>query len=183
MGIFDFIGRRAREKFALEQEFLREKHEQKLDLERRKKEIDLITAEKRAELERMRLEYQIKEQQIRIREDFDEDYDESDEDSAEMKLLAPLLTNFLNNNQKPAEINSIRTEHTQTQNSSNSGAVSDLELLEIWDKTPEKYKIAARMMTDEQIKEVIKKQLPLADNDTLTRALKIIRGGSTKQNN
>jgi len=176
MAWFDWIGRQSREKWELEKEFLRERHDQKLDLERRRKEIDLLTAEKRSQLERARLDYQIKSEEEKLKEDFEDFEDETlddGDDSQEMKLLAPFLTKILNKNTAPVGDDSSRNTATPptTQQAAPPGLTfTDEELDEIYKSTPDQYKKLAKLMTDEQIKKFIRSRYPAITDECLSRA-------------
>lgn len=177
MGFFNFFraGSAEFDKKREEQklEFEREKHEQRLELERRRKEIDILTAEKRAALERARLDYQIKDEERKIKEDF-EDYieDDDDEDSAETKLLYPLLANILSKNNAPVGDNSKKDIETppNIQAAPAELSLSDEEIDEIIKASPPQYIKAARLMSDEQIKKLIRGRYPTISEDTLARA-------------
>lgn len=175
MGFFDkiFNSRQNAEKWELEKEFLREKNDQKLELERRRKEIELLTAEKRAALERARLEYQLREEEERLKEDFAEEIDDDDgEDSEMMKILAPAIAKFINPNQsQPAAVFKSDDDAYKPPNPPAMVELSDDEINTIYQATDKKYIAMARIMPDDKIKSFLLSRYPNLSDDTIKRAI------------
>lgn len=171
MGFFDLFNPHGAEKWELEKEFMRERHEQKLDLERRKVEARISVEEKKAELERARLDYQLRDEQEKLKEDFEPIIDEeSEEDSPMMKMLAPIAAKLLNNNAQPPtptsseSLNPVETLKTQ------AVSFSDEEIDIIYKELPDAYKKIAKTLPDEEIRKFIKRRYPTITEECLIRA-------------
>lgn len=173
MAFWDFFTGHATEKWEIEKEFLKERNEQRLDIERRRKELRLTTDEKREELERKKLDYMIKEQDMRMQEDFMPVEEETDEqDSAEMKVLAPMLARFLN---PQATSSSESVSSSQSINPTNPTMIhlTDAEIDELYQSTKmqqPKLVESAKGMPIELLKGMIRQQYPALDDDSVNRA-------------
>lgn len=169
-----FNSKTNREKWEIEKEFIRERNEQKLELERRRKEIDLLTAEKRAAVERARLDYQLREEEERLKEDFAEEIDDDDDgnDSEMMKILAPAIAKFINPNQsQPAAVFKSDDDAYKPPNPPAMVELSDDEINTIYQATDKKYIAMARIMPDDKIKSFLLSRYPNLSDDTIKRAI------------
>ncbi len=134
-----------------------------------KKEIASLNAQ----IKRQRKLYELREarQELKeLREELGEDSAEDTPDPMAQAFLS-IITGALNKAPAVSSFTPLTTHNDATP----PPAFSDLQLIEMWDNTPEKYKMMARVMSDDKIREFINKQMPNADEDTINRALKIIR--------
>lgn len=167
------------EKWELERQFLADKHEAKLEYEKRRKDLEFITLQKRADLENLKLDYEIREAQAQIAEDFDGS-DDDDETPQEDKLLSNIFSQIMASKQQPPQqiINDFNPGMTEPNTSNPPGAaldLSDQDINNILDGIDQKYLKMAQKMPDGMIKAYIKKQYPQVDDKTLIRAIIILR--------
>lgn len=173
MGLFDWINKKATEKWIIEQDFLRERNEQKLEMEREKHDLKLSVAKKQSQLEICRLDYQIRDEQEKLKEDFDSTDDEEDGegDNPMLKIFGPVVANMMNSN-RPAQTPSENLLNPSTPNTIPDGvSFTDDELNEIYKAIPTPYKQIAKTMSEQQIAEFIKGKYPKITQECLNRAV------------
>lgn len=187
MGIFSYFKRIKRReelenrKLEIEKDYLQQKNEQKLDFEKRKREIELGTLEKKAELERLKLDYQIKEEQTAIIEDFSEDdsgFSEENEGSEENMLLNTILSKVITSNSPPG-INSLENQSSKNnptfEQPGGELELSDDEIKIILDKIEPSYLKMAKSLPSETLKKLVKSKYPQINNSSLERAILILK--------
>ena len=185
MGLLAWIRKNKRkeereiQRFELERAFIQEKQEQRLEFEKRKREIELSTIEKRAELEKAKLEYDIKDHQARIQEDFGDDEEEESDSSDINNMMAGLLGGILTKSdpQQAQKLEQQTTLQTPVMASETSGLVefSDEEIKIILSSIDKKYLKMAKLMPDSTIKQLIKSKYANISEDSLNRAIVIVK--------
>lgn len=175
MGLFDFINKRSNEKHQLELDFIREKNEIKLQTERDRRDLEISLKRKKLELDEKILEYKIKDQEEKIREDFesyDDEEETDDQDQSMLKMFAPAIAGMMNKQNIPPNNPPTEAVITSTQTSSSVGVTfSDEEISELYKSLPAVYKSVAKTMTDDQIKNFIKGKYPNVAEECLNRMI------------
>ena len=184
MGFWSFLKvaekkeQREAEKWDLEKEFLREKQEAKLEYEKRRKDIEFITIEKRQKLEQMKLDYEIANQEAMIEEDFGEETEGELAGNSEDQLLSQILTKIIDKNSNNNPIVSSSSEdqyYAHTPTITQSIDLSDEEINNIIDNLDPKYLKMAKIMSSGQIKSFIKNKYPTISEKSLNRGLIILK--------
>lgn len=163
--------------------FTDEDRETSSEIRNAKKELELLKIQRENELHKLRMEKAKLELQEEINElkglydDVEEYSDNEDGGVSELiKILVPLFVK----NQTPA---SVVVSPPQVNNSDASitssepqkRSIPDEQLQDIWKNTPAIAKKFAKNASDDSLKVLLIKQLPDVDDDTIARALKIIR--------
>ena len=144
------------------------------EVRRKKAELQMEIDKLNAEKEKLRLNTEIEE----LKQQY-EDLTASDEEeppqggSTADTLLTALLAMILKGNTSPTP--QPITPQPQISGSPVANALSDEQLQEIWGNIPEMYKQKAKKMKDADLANFIKFQMPTADQDTIERAIRIVR--------
>ena len=182
LGLFSSDARRREqqlEKWELEKQFLQDKHEAKLRYEERRKDVEFLQIQKKAELENIKLDYEIRKHQQLIEEDFGEEIDEAE--PQEDKLLSNIFSQIMSNQNKQQSLDTFNAPGLANdfQNSPVADSqMSDREINNLIDNVDKKYIDMARKMPNSVIKSFIKKQYPDIDEQTINRAITILRSRS-----
>jgi hypothetical protein len=162
-----------RKKEELELQYLKDKNEQELDLKRRKKELFLRVDEKKAQLEEEILNYKIEEQRAKLEEALGDDEEELETGNAADNMLLQLGSKLLSTNSPQ---NSSVSAPIVTQNVEISKqTLTDEEIKALWDSLPADKKAIARIASDSQVKDYLNKNYPAIDDETIIRAIKLIK--------
>jgi hypothetical protein len=156
------------------------------ELRAKRKEIEMLKLERENELHKLKIERQ----RLELMQEIDElknIYAESDEDdgtesSTELELIKMFAPMLIKNNQNTPNINGTAAPlapnppQTQTAPSAQHVHLTDEQLNEIWNNTPKMAKMFAKKSNDDVVRTTIKSQINNIDDDSVERALKIIRG-------
>lgn len=174
-----------------------EKHYKFTD-EDREISAEVREAEKRAKLAKIQKQQEIDEARLDLEllklkaakneyEDDEDDFDdlipEDDESltSTLIKIFGPAIAQKMaaNVSSNPVINNPNPTSSSPTQEVVvDPGYISNEELSAIWENTPEKYRKIAVNLNDGLLGQAIKKQIPTANEDSIKRAIHIIRAGA-----
>lgn len=131
------------------------------------------------------LEHEIKMRELELRQaeiedqlaQFDLDEEEEgqpmDAEAMLMQILAPAIAARFTQQAPPAQ----PTNQPQPAPPADTKRIPDEQLREFYSQIPGNIKAAARVASDERIEEEVLKVFPDADDDTLDRAIKIVKGG------
>ena len=167
-------------KKGLTHDFTDAEREEGLVIREKKREITLLKLERENELHKLKMEKQKLELQAEIAElkdslnDYVDDSDTSSEDrttSDLIKLFAPMIMAGKMQNPVAAPVPVV----SPMPSSPVQQHLNDDTLLSLWEKTPPQYKAMSKTMSDEQLGGVIKQQMPNIDDDSVKRAVEIIR--------
>jgi hypothetical protein len=168
-------------------EAAKERTQHSFDDEDRRASAVIRRARQEAELSRIRMEQEInnlrlKQEQIRLQQDIedmmaddDEDYDNDDKDLQMMRMFKPAIDAL---SRKIAPEYSPNKASSLSQVSENPPSKEDLsneELKQIWSMTPKLYRDRAKTFSDSQIKIFVSSQFPNWSDDTISRAVAIVR--------
>lgn len=126
------------------------------------------------------LELMVKQQELKLREiqvkidEIDDQYEDEDEFSPEnmfMNIVQKAIPQF----QAPTGVNPSKEQSVISTPNAGGLSLTDEQLKQYWDTVPAHYKLIAKGMSDEQIKEFIKQKQPNLDANTLERAILVIR--------
>lgn len=153
-----------------------EEREISKEITRKKAELRKLQLERedglhKLEIEKKKLELQkqIEETKYALEEFEEDDYEDDYEEDNPMDTT---IKNFLSGILLKSQNNTANSNITPE---SNGVVLSDEQLKTIWNNTPQQYKLISKQMNDEQIKTFIKQQMPTANEETLNRALYIVR--------
>ena len=157
----------------------KEASERKQEIKRIEYETDKRMQElklKRQELEVAKLEAEISEydldDQAPMQQITEAVAQDDSSDKMLMNILTPIIMNSMQKTNAPVVNNSMSTPHNST---AALVAFSDEQLKQYWKDVPKYVKAMAKTMSDEQIKNLIKGKLSNIDDDSLNRAVAIIR--------
>lgn len=169
-----------RPKTEVRHNFSNDDRELSLEIREKKKEIALLKLDRENELHKLRIErerLQLKEDIDELKESYDNFDDlssdnEDDSTTALIKLLAPL---FLQNKVSSSVVPSDSITSPPVQKEQPKQDLTDEQLLSIWKETPKIARKFAQSLSDENLRIQIEKQLPMVSNQTIARAIDIIR--------
>ena len=175
MGIFDWFKRKDKR---ANHTFNDGDREVSVEIRQKKKELELLKLERENELSKLKmfkakleLENEIEELQEAMADNTDDMQPETDGTTELIKLFAPLLLKNINPSASVLDVPIQSFSPLQEQKLS----LSDEQLKEIWNRTPEMAKNYAKKAPDDTISKLILSQMPNIDADTLARALKLIK--------
>jgi hypothetical protein len=176
MGLWKFLNRRSDEKAQIELDFLREKAEIKLQHERERRDLELSLKRKKQELDEKIIDYKIREQEERMKEDFEDLYQSDDDDEEtdpSLKMFAPMIAQMLKTNSPQNVTPSVEvvTKADLSPPKADGVTFTDEEINDIYKSLPAIYKKVARSMTDQQIIEFIKEKYPAITQECLNRMI------------
>lgn len=144
----------------------------------------LKTIQRQQELERVKLDYQIKEQQCKIDEEFS-DYPDGFEEAIEehtedvpswlAPYVAPLLGKLLNQGQGPTPPPTINSSSGSNTSGDGPLTLNDDELRAIVQAMDPMQRKQAQKMEDGQIKSLVRMKYPKITDECLERAIKILK--------
>lgn len=146
--------------------------EQKINAERR-----LMLKQRLARLKNLREEEKLRQEEADLETELGE-YEEDDEEEAQTMPETPeALMMTLINSALAGKKSSSEKQNTLVSSSSlpASPKISDEELKSLKTQIPKTYLKIAKKMNDEQLSNQIKKQIGEVDEETIKRAIKIIR--------
>lgn len=126
----------------------------KIIFDTRKIELEALKLEKEADIQDLRNEL------------FPQD-DEDEENNIEDTLLMSILTPLISKLQQPQET-PIQTDKT-------SVSMDNVAIKEVLAKLPKQYLKMGKKLPPEQLTGIIKQQIPLLDEESVIRAIKIIK--------
>jgi len=145
--------------------------DRELSLERKRMNIELENAKKKNMIAEENMRHKLEMAQMQDELDELTGYDDDDDDDGKVSTM--LLSLF----DKAKSLTPAASPQPQTIASSPAGvSISDEDLKQLWDGVPQMAKDYAPKCTDAQVCEFIKvKMLPQADDETIQRALKVVR--------
>lgn len=178
MGLFGWLKSERQEKAHAfdkeDRELSLQVRRQKAELAQQRAQLDLELMRLRAEREKADLEAQIADARARLDDMYSDDEPEVDNGgSAADAMLMMLMSKMF---QSPPAAAPPASQPTPPSAPPSGDSISDEELQEMWEQVPSGYKKLARKMSDEQVAGYIRKQLPNIDTDSMTRALRVVRG-------
>ena len=165
-------------------DFIDEKRQIRIDHEKEVLNERLKTIKKQEELDRSILDYKIREQQCKIDEDFSnfpEEIEEVIEEQAEdvpewLKPLIPVIVKQFTANNPGSNMSPLTTNNlSNTANSEPGLSLSDEELKIIKQQTPKADIETLKGLPDAQCKAIIRQRFPKITEETLERAIKILK--------
>lgn len=127
------------------------------------------------EIARMDLQYQLEERKARLEELQSELYGEEDEGegSSWESMLMPLIAQYLTKGQ--VNTGMATSEIQSPQNTVEAISLTDEQLLNLKSQIPKQYLSIAKTLDDTTLKSYIRQKIGVLDEDTLNRALQLIR--------
>lgn len=149
-----------------------ELHKSAAEIKRQKQALDLELYKLRMEAEKLDLQRQIESAKQAL-EDLTGDYEEETSGSADNVLIGLLTAIMSKNNLTSPGLNAAADSHNTQPTPQH---LTDAELNNIWDNLPSKAQKYARKMNDSSLSAFIKGQMPALDDDSIKRAVLIVRG-------
>jgi hypothetical protein len=154
--------------------FSDEDRELSAQIRQQKAELSRLKNERDAELHKLRTEKEKLELQAEIADIRDELYGDDDEQTPDSIVLG-LLSQFLLKQQEHG-YQAQKSQGAAVAVSPNTSILTDKELRDIWENLPIKTKAVARNVSDDTLRSYIKTQIPGIDEQTLEKAILIVRG-------
>lgn len=126
----------------------------------------IIFDTKKIELEALKLEKEAYIQDLR-NELYPQD-DEDEDNNIENTLLMSILTPLISKLKQPQQETPIQTDKT-------SVSMDNVAIKEVLAKLPKQYLKIGKKLPPEQLTGIIKQQIPLLDEESIIRAIKIIK--------
>lgn len=172
MGIFDIFKRKDKRN---NHTFDETDREFALETRRLNQESKRIQAEMNLLRQQMALEEQKQKLEELKSNMFEEDDDEEPEPTDNFeKILLALLSSSQGINKNPITQRETQPDNTSKE-TSKGVSLSDEKLEEIWSKVPLKTKAMTKFMSEDKIRIYLKNNFNDIDNDTIERAIKIIK--------
>lgn len=175
MGLFQWLFKKKPNKYVFDDS----DRESSKEIREKKKEIELLKLDRENEIHKLKIMKQKLELESEIQElqeAFSDDEDfypekESDSTTELIKMFAPM---FINKAPVSAPIPTDKAS-----NSSNpmeqKQHFTDEQIKAIWDNTPKMARMFAKKADEQTIKIQIQKQIPNIDDDSIARAIKLIK--------
>ena len=141
------------------------------EFKRKEQELQLETMKLQQQLKQTELESKILEVQSKLEEYDDVDIEPNGDKTDAMLIM--LLSKVLNSN--PQNIASVPTSNSPIPATEQKQHLTDEQLMQIYGTLPKTVKAMAKSQSPENLRMLIKNQLPLIDEDSLNRAVDIAR--------
>lgn len=178
MGIFDFF-RRPKVNHTLDdrdRELSAKIRTSQAELKQRRAELEMRQLEQRLAVENQRLANDLARLQREYEELTEDDIpDEPESGNALDMMLMALVSRALPNPQQVAQPPTVTTT-TAPPSSPAEVSISDEQFQEFWDSLGMFKQRMARKMSDDQLRTVIRGQVPNVDAESIERAIRIVRG-------
>jgi len=166
-----------------DRELSAEIRKQKAEYNKARQELDLKLLTLENKKKQIELEADIAEASQRLKEisgydDEEEEEPETNNDFTSIISAIPMLMQTFNNQNQTPNSNTVSVVTTPPQPIKQELGVSlsDEELQNMYKQIPKTAKAIAKTMSDETLKNYLKGQIPNLDEDTINRAIALVRG-------